>query len=94
MEGATSNTQNPMFNNSEKETLKPLPYAAKKQKVYKWYPRTPDEKIKSIILYCQKLIYPHLSEKELKYEKWLSMPVLKEIIKYEGAPAGYQKEYE
>ncbi len=81
-----------MFN-SEKETLKRLPSGAFKGQIFEMYPRTPNGTLRDTMLYCQKIIYPYKTDKKLKAAQWLSRPVLEEIIKYEGPPDGYQKEF-
>lgn len=75
-------------------TLKPLPFGAKKSLVFKMYPSTPENTLRSTMHYCQKLLnHKNLPEAELINKQWLSKNVLEEIIKYEGAPAGYEKNF-
>jgi len=73
--------------------LKLLPCGAFKGQVFEMYPRTPDGTLRDTMLYCQKIVYPHLPEKKLKNAQWLSRLVIEEIIKYEGPPAGYQSKF-
>ncbi len=77
----------------DQKKLKPLPFGAFKGEVFKMYPRTPDETLREVMLYCQQIVYPHLTEKKLKNAQWLSRPVIELIIKYEGPPFGYQKKF-
>lgn len=80
-----------MFNNDEKtKELKPLPCGAFKRKVFEMYKKTPDSELRSDILHCQKTVYPHKTEKELKNKQWLNKEVIKELIKYQGVPDGYR----
>lgn len=79
-----------MIKEEETTELKVLPCGAFKRQVFKMYPKTPERELRENILYCQKEIYPHKSEKELKNKQWLNRKVLQELVKYEGVPEGYR----
>lgn len=90
MECLTLNSPPVMSHDQKTKELKPMPCGAFKRQIFKMYPKTPESDIRASILYCQKEVFPHKSEKELKNKQWLSQPVLKELIRYEGVPDGYQ----
>ena len=74
----------------ETKKLESMPHGAFKRQVFKMYKKTPASELRSDILHCQKTIYPHKSEDELKNKQWLNKEVLKELIKYQGVPDGYR----
>ncbi len=77
----------------EKETLKPLPCGAKKQKIFKWYPMEPEKNFRKFIHSIQIESNPHLSVYSAIRRRHLNRKEIKKIVDLIGPPEGYSENF-